>query len=86
MGLMHDLIGSSARLEHALVVGITFDQLAVDTVNALFGDLRPSRVIEKYRSAVEGRKLLADEIHVECHVGSLMMGLCVLGFCNLFCF
>ncbi len=64
MRFMQDLIRFPAGLEESLMIGIAFEQIAVDALKALFGDLRPGGVIEKYRRAIEGGKLLANEIDV----------------------
>jgi len=65
MRFMQDFIRCSAGLEQALVIGIAFEQIAVDAVQALFRYLRPSRVVQKYRRAVKSGKLLTNDVEIK---------------------
>ena len=64
MGFMQDLIRFSAGLEQAFMVSIAFDQIAVDALKALFRYLRAGGIVEKYRRAFKGGKLLTNEMDI----------------------
>src|SRR5215211_7944829 len=63
------------------MVGVAFDQVVVDSLEALFGYLRPSRVIEKYGRTFQCGELPANEIDActqrrrcfECHGDSFKL-------------
>jgi hypothetical protein len=61
---VQDLVGSSAGLEQALVVGVAFDQVTIHPLDAMMGDLCPCRIIEEDGRTVQCGELLADEIYV----------------------
>jgi hypothetical protein len=54
MRLMQDLIRSPAGLEPAFVIGIAFEQVTIDALEALSGDLRSGGVIEEYGGTIKG--------------------------------
>ena len=61
MGFIQDGIGLPAGGESAFVVGVAFQQVTLDALGRLAGDLRPAGVVEEDGRAVERGELFTDE-------------------------
>ena len=71
VGGVEDEVGLAAGGKDALVVGVAFEQILLDAVGGLAGDLGAAGVVEEDRGTVEGGELLTDEGCVEGHEGLL---------------
>ncbi len=73
-------VGLAAGGEGALVVGVALEQIVLDALEGLAGDLGAAGVVEKYSGTVEGREVFADEGKIEGHKGLLGLIITFLGW------
>jgi hypothetical protein len=55
------------------MVGIAFQQVALDTLGRLAGDLRPAGVVEENGRPIEGGKLASDSNYIKRHSRLLIL-------------
>jgi hypothetical protein len=67
MRLVQDRIGFPAGCKCAFVIGVALQQVAVEAIQTVLRDLRPTGVVEKDGWAIERRELLSNEGKVERH-------------------
>jgi hypothetical protein len=63
-------VGGNTGGKCSFMVGIGFDQILVDAIQGLLGNLCSPWIIEKNGRATECRELLADDFYVKRHVTS----------------
>ena len=65
VGFVQHFIGGDAGGKDAAVIGVVLNEIFCDAVDGLFGNLRTARVVEKDRVAIQGRKLLTNDIKIQ---------------------
>jgi len=74
VSLLQDGIRLDACGEDAFVVGVAFEQVFVDALQAWTGDLRPTGVVEEDGRSIKGRELASDNGWIESHTKLLQKG------------
>lgn len=77
VGFVQDGVRGAAGGECAAVVGVALEQVAVDAVKGVVGDLGAARVVEEDGLPVEGGELGADGGKVKGHGWVSVVRVCV---------